>query len=611
MASMTQSLPASGSTSWYAHYADLDATVRVAAGELAGKVGRGELVFNVKDYGAIGNGIADDSAAIQAAVDAAGNAGGGRVLFPAGTYATLAVVELRSNIWLDGHGATITKLGGTYTIFAARVTSIPAGGVTWGSGVRNLRASGLRFVGDFANAKAYSALSFNSLSGALIEDCVFEQTHAGGHILDMGGSENITIRNNTFLGQLATVAAPQPGEAIQIDVSTKGSSFDPGGEYFSGLPCRNVFVDGNQFLPITVAGVTYPCSNPLGTHAQWEGIYHENIWFTNNLVIDPQHMPAPSDEYSSTANGGYKYGTLHFSMIKNLHISGNTFRMNESATRATRVISISGLNYGNLAGGDPNADTRPGGVFTTPSNPEDITITDNTFDGFKNATTPQEMIRFSSGSGRIKNVTIANNVFRNGYNALEISDPLRAAIGLYWVESPNCSNNVFKSLAIGYYVYQCRDLSVTGDSFYSVFSWPLCTDTVTGVNISGCIHDDVGWPMQFTNTSPIVVSGCTFHNARTGAGNKAAIYLAACTDFAIVGCLIKAGAGGINTNAIRYDGSCLRGFAGSNTVIGGTTTYNVFGPNTTAGAPLVAPLTGAVQTNGTPFITQAGNVRIA
>lgn len=44
--------------------------------------------FNVKTYGAVGNGIADDTAAINSALAAARTAGRGTVFFPAGTYNT-------------------------------------------------------------------------------------------------------------------------------------------------------------------------------------------------------------------------------------------------------------------------------------------------------------------------------------------------------------------------------------------------------------------------------------------------------------------------------------------------------------------------------------------
>lgn len=45
-----------------------------------------ELVFNPKDYGAVGDGVNDDTAAIQAAVTAAENAGGGDVYIPNGDF---------------------------------------------------------------------------------------------------------------------------------------------------------------------------------------------------------------------------------------------------------------------------------------------------------------------------------------------------------------------------------------------------------------------------------------------------------------------------------------------------------------------------------------------
>jgi polygalacturonase len=58
--------------------------------------------FNVKDYGAVGDGVANDASAIQAAINAADAAGGGTVYFPSGDYKTDSQVTLCSNLELRG-----------------------------------------------------------------------------------------------------------------------------------------------------------------------------------------------------------------------------------------------------------------------------------------------------------------------------------------------------------------------------------------------------------------------------------------------------------------------------------------------------------------------------
>jgi len=62
----------------------------------------GEVV-NVQDFGAVGDGVADDSAAIQAAIDAlASTGGGGRVLIPGRTFGVSQPLLLRNGTVLQG-----------------------------------------------------------------------------------------------------------------------------------------------------------------------------------------------------------------------------------------------------------------------------------------------------------------------------------------------------------------------------------------------------------------------------------------------------------------------------------------------------------------------------
>lgn len=79
---------------------------QTSAGAKAGEMPQ-KSPFNVRDFGAAGDGLALDTQAITNAVRAASHTGGGTVYFPAGTYRT-GTFELLSNVTLDlDAGATI------------------------------------------------------------------------------------------------------------------------------------------------------------------------------------------------------------------------------------------------------------------------------------------------------------------------------------------------------------------------------------------------------------------------------------------------------------------------------------------------------------------------
>lgn len=58
--------------------------------------------FNVKDFGAVGDGKTDCTKAIQDAIDSASSAGGGTVFVPAGTYKILGDIKIRTGVTLRG-----------------------------------------------------------------------------------------------------------------------------------------------------------------------------------------------------------------------------------------------------------------------------------------------------------------------------------------------------------------------------------------------------------------------------------------------------------------------------------------------------------------------------
>ena len=80
---------------------------------LAGTAAEANGVYNVRDYGAKGDGQTLDSPAINAAIEAAVKAGGGQVLLPAGTYLS-GSIRLKSNIDLHlSAGCTLLAAPGS------------------------------------------------------------------------------------------------------------------------------------------------------------------------------------------------------------------------------------------------------------------------------------------------------------------------------------------------------------------------------------------------------------------------------------------------------------------------------------------------------------------
>lgn len=133
---------------------------------------------SIKDFGAIGDGVTDDTAAIQAALDAVA----GRVLFaPKGTYLH------SSSLTLSVSNATLRGEGGRATVFKrAAGLAADVGGLT----VRecgNIKIAGIGFDGNKANQSATcSGLSFASASGG-VSGVILKDVDA----FDWGESTNV------------------------------------------------------------------------------------------------------------------------------------------------------------------------------------------------------------------------------------------------------------------------------------------------------------------------------------------------------------------------------------------------------------------------------------
>lgn len=132
---------------------------------------------SVKDFGAKGDGVTDDTVAIQAAINSLKPVSGstpergGEVFFPTGTYIVTATVETFSAIWLVGEGAgsvVKTTTAGVAQIF--KLASVDGTGQYRYAGIKNLS-----FYTRNATwaIKSTAALVLNCEFNTILLDCTY------------------------------------------------------------------------------------------------------------------------------------------------------------------------------------------------------------------------------------------------------------------------------------------------------------------------------------------------------------------------------------------------------------------------------------------------------
>lgn len=160
-------------------------------------VGSGGGGANVKSYGAVGDGTTDDSAAIQACVNANCS-----IFFPSGTYKVVTPITIPSNKLLYGEGACSTIL---YTGTTTSQGAFYANSGSASTYVENLTIQNLKVLGTVATAgfsEFVHLISLHGVRNCLIDNCVIEGFRGDGIIFgsgDIGGQErhnvDVTVTN--------------------------------------------------------------------------------------------------------------------------------------------------------------------------------------------------------------------------------------------------------------------------------------------------------------------------------------------------------------------------------------------------------------------------------
>lgn len=183
---------------------------------------------SVKAHGAVGDGDADDTAAVQSAITAGA---GGVVFFPEGSYKIAGNLAVPANTAVTGGAgrATITQ------------TAVNTVAMTVGSGcsVTNINFVGRGAAGYNAASETNEVLLFvQDATGATVRDCKFSQVGSSG--VKVSGSSGVLLSGLTVVG---------PGSPT----ITAGDGI-----------CYGIYLDNSSRVTVTDCDISELCQGVIG-----------------------------------------------------------------------------------------------------------------------------------------------------------------------------------------------------------------------------------------------------------------------------------------------------------------------------------------------------------
>lgn len=367
-------------------------------------------IFDVRRLGAAGDGVADDTAAFEQALQKVKENGCGVVQVPPGQYVITRALRLWRNTFIRmDDRAVLKKMGDPDTNLKLFVNG-EVGNPGYASGYEgdgNITVIGgtIDLCGQ-TNAPTKPSLNFQAFAiahadGVHIERVNFINGH-NGHIIEFNSSRNIKLIHCLFKDQY--VRGTGQYEMVQIDFASK-EAFPTFGS-FDDTPCQDVLVSGCSFEN---------GHRGVGTHGSkynlaGNQVFHEQIRIVDNHFKNMADIAIKPESY------------------RNAVISGNTIDQTGSAGIAlyscqNTIVSNNTVRAAGLHGITISRKTVSGG-FDEPS--VHITVSDNIVTNTANS--PLRIIgglrillesNLCSISGRegiyvtnTNDIVVRNNIFR-------------------------------------------------------------------------------------------------------------------------------------------------------------------------------------------------------
>ncbi|MDQ6788356.1 MAG: glycoside hydrolase family 28 protein [Acidobacteriota bacterium] len=301
--------------------------------------------YNVRDFGAKGDGKIVDSEAINRAIDAASAKGGGTIYFPAGTFLSFSI-HLKSNItlYLD-NGATLLAADpktdkGSYDLPEANEFDMYQdfghshwkNSLIWGIGVDNVAiigqgkidGKGLTRRSPGPNKPRTAGETPTSLKGNVSPlgetSPIQEMNGLGNKAISLKNSRNVTLKDFTIFqgGHFALLATGVDNltiDNLKVDTNRDGFDIDA---------CRNVRISNSSVNSPNDDAIVLKSSYALGFNRATEnvtitnsqvsgfdlGTFLDGTFQTKQEFAPDKDRPTGRLKFGTESNGGFKNITI-------------------------------------------------------------------------------------------------------------------------------------------------------------------------------------------------------------------------------------------------------------------------------------------------------------
>ena len=318
-----------------------------------------DIITNVKKFGAVGNGIIDDSTSIQNAIDHTASIGGGTVFFPNGTYLVKNNIILRNKVSLLGlKGSSKLMFDDTFVGKKPNNPNKIYHPAMWNehnqrtyneATADSFAIRDLIFTKSTTNADLKVIIFLTNTNGVHIDGCQFDMSGTVDSLAlyVFSCNYNLTLQNNTFTNLTGTDkgggvwicnVTDEPNETNKTyDVNINNNNFIiNSGDESLGLYGRDglikiVNVTNNKFITLKSASTAQ--SKVLAIFGRTyitgkEGAGVENVIVSNN-IFEIEEIEAGVINIGGSAS--------NTDIIKNILISSNIIKFKTELSNSLAV----------------------------------------------------------------------------------------------------------------------------------------------------------------------------------------------------------------------------------------------------------------------------------